>query len=60
MASIDGKNLAVLKTDPFNCLVHAMGMEKQKNGRQIAQKAYNLYFGTSESDDDLVTQYGKV
>jgi hypothetical protein len=50
----------VLKKDPLNCLAHAMGMEKQKNGREIAQKAYDHYFGTSESDDDFVAQYGKV
>ncbi|XP_046453239.1 esterase FE4-like [Daphnia pulex] len=60
LASIDGKNLAVLKKDPLNCLAHAMGMEKQKNGREIAQKAYDHYFGTSESDDDFVAQYGKM
>ncbi|XP_046639318.1 venom carboxylesterase-6-like isoform X1 [Daphnia pulicaria] len=60
LASIDGKNLEVLKKDPLNCLAHAMGMEKQKNGREIAQKAYDHYFGTSESDDDFVTQYGKM
>jgi leucyl-tRNA synthetase len=45
LAAIDDKYLSI-KRDLLNCLVRAMDMEneKLKDGREIAQKAYDHYF----------------
>ena len=48
LATIDGKNLEAFKKDPVNALLYVMAMEKQKNGLEIARKAYNHYFVNNE------------
>ena len=60
LATIDGKSLEVFKSDPINDLLYSMGLEMQKNGLEIAQKAYDHYFVNNKGSDDIVTQYGQV
>ena len=60
LATIDGKSLDVFKSDPINDLLYSMGLEMQKNGLEIAQKAYDHYFVNNKGSDDIVTQYGQV
>ncbi len=59
LAANDGQHLELFKTDPVNALLYAMAMEKQKNGLEIAQKAYDHYFVNYE-ENDIAEQYGKV
>ena len=59
LASTDGQQLELFKTDPLNALLYSMAMEKQKNGLEIARKAYDHYFLNKESDD-IVKQFGDV
>ena len=60
LATIDGKSLELFKSDPINDLLYSMGLEMQKNGLEIAQKAYDHYFVNNKESDDIVTQYGQV
>ncbi len=59
LASTDGQDLELFKADPLNALLYSMAMEKQKNGLEIARKAYDHYFVNKESDD-IVKQFGDV
>jgi hypothetical protein len=51
--------LELLKKDPVDAVLYAIGMEKQKNGLEIAQKAHDHYF-VSKENNDMITQYGEV
>ncbi len=59
MAAPDGENLLLLKKDPVDAVLYAIGMEKRKDGLVIAQKAHDHYF-VSKENNDMVTQYGEV
>ena len=60
LATIDGKSLEVFKSDPINDLLYSMGMEKQKNGLEIAQKGYRHYFVNNKESGYITKQYGQV
>jgi hypothetical protein len=51
--------LELLKKDPVDAVLYAIGMEKHKNGLEIAQKAHDHYF-VSKENNDMITQYGEV
>ncbi|XP_046453233.1 esterase E4-like isoform X4 [Daphnia pulex] len=54
-----GENLELLKKDPVDAVLYAIGMEKHKNGLEIAQKAHDHYF-VSKENNDMITQYGEL
>lgn len=44
MASVVGKDLEEFNKDPIDSVQYIIGMEKRKNGREIAEKVYDHYF----------------
>ncbi|EFX78599.1 hypothetical protein DAPPUDRAFT_105048 [Daphnia pulex] len=59
LAANGGKNLELFKNDTVTGVLYAIGMEKHKDGLEIAQKAHDHYF-VSKENNDMVTQYGEL
>ncbi|XP_046639321.1 venom carboxylesterase-6-like isoform X4 [Daphnia pulicaria] len=59
LATDGGQLLELFKKDPVTGVLYAIGMEKHKNGLEIAQKAHDHYF-VSKENNDMVTQYGEL
>ena len=60
LASLDGRSLANFKVDPIESVQYSIGMEQNKDGRQIAAKVHDHYFNQVTKKEDIVKQYGQM
>ena len=53
--------MAQFKKDQISSVLYSIGMEKRKDGYEIAKKAYQHYFGgDAMSDKNIALQYAEV
>lgn len=45
---------------PIDCIRYIMGVEKRKDGRELAEKAFNHYFENYQNTENVIQSYEKV